>query len=102
MNEISIEFDFNQALTQAKRLEEIAQELKTLSKSEVDSALADLRSGWRGETSLLYIVKGEALSGKILKVSDDLQKAAASIRKIANRIYDAEMAVLEIASARNY
>lgn len=87
-----IEFEYNRAISQAERLEEIAREIKTLSTADIESALESLSSGWKGDASTLFIDKGYTLSQKGSKVAGDLEKAAQSIRKIAKAIHDADRA----------
>ncbi len=102
MDESTIEFEFNRAIENANRLQEIADEIKSLSSSEIESAFETIRAGWEGESSVLFLSKGELLGQKVSEVADDVRKAADSIRRIAKKLYDAEKAVVEIAKSRSY
>ncbi|MBQ4528376.1 MAG: WXG100 family type VII secretion target [Clostridia bacterium] len=95
----SIEFDYSRAISQANRLDEIAQRVRNSSASQLENAMSELRAGWEGETAESYILKGMELSEKIEKVAKDLENAADTIRRIARRIRDAERAAAAIASS---
>lgn len=98
----SIEFDFRKALAQANKIEAIAERLGRLSGMEFGNTMQNLSSGWKGENASLYLTKGSRLQEKMNGTVKELYSVASSIREIAKRIYDAEMAALEIASRRTY
>lgn len=98
----SIEFDFNRALNQAKKLEEVASKMKSLSESSLENTLQDISVNWKGENASVYLKKGEKLKSKVMGSAEQLNAIAGEIRKIAKRVYDAEMAALAIAEMRNY
>lgn len=96
-----IEFDYNTALQQADKLNEIAEGLKHSSKT-IGETMTALNSGWQGESASAYIIKGQSLKEKVSDTSKDLSNAADKIREIAKKIHDAEMLALEIATKRSY
>ena len=98
----SIEFDFQKALDQANRLDEIAAELKSLSADEFAGSMQNLAGGWKGENATLYLNKGQKLQDSMTSTAADLSGAASNIRTIAKRTYEAEMAALKIAETRRY
>lgn len=98
----AIEFDFRQAIRRAEELEQVAVEMKKLADEELASSLQSLSTAWKGEAASAYLSKGSRLKDKILKSSNDLNKTARTIRKIAKRTYDAEMKAYRIASEREY
>lgn len=102
MNSTTIEFEYNQALSQANRLEEIAHNMRTLSQSDIENAIENLRSGWQGDAATLFAEKGYQLSQKGVSVASDLEKAAQSIRRIAKQIRNAEMAALAIINSKKF
>lgn len=97
-----IEFDYNRAIAQAQKLDEIAEKLYNLVQNDFIGSMEMLKGGWEGEASNMYIDKGNILCDKINKTSKDLKNTANSIRKIAKRIYESEMHALEIAKQRSY
>jgi len=98
----SIIFDFRRALEQADKIEEIANNLSNLSGQRFEGTMQNLSSNWKGENANLYLQKGEKLQGKMNVTARELRDIASDIRTIAKRLYDAEMAALEIALSREY
>ena len=98
----SIEMDFQRAIGQANKLESIASRLDGLANNRLKSSMQTLAMGWKSESAVLYMDKGEKLKTKINMSASDLRVCADDIRKEAKRIYDAEMAALELAANRVY
>lgn len=97
-----IEFDFRQAIRQADKIDELANNLNGLSNRKFAGSLQNLAAGWKGENASLYLAKGSSLQKKMNGTAGELHTVAADIRTIAKRLYDAEMAALAIATARTY
>lgn len=97
-----IEMDFKQAMAQADEVDEIADRLSDISGGQLGDALQNLAAAWRGENAVSYLGKGARLQDKISASSGELHETAASIRRAARRIYNAEMEALRIAEARDY
>lgn len=93
----SIRFDFAKAKQEAARLESTADELKRLANNSMDSTLNTLSSSWKGESANLYMKKGESVKRDLLTTANDLYAVANSIRKTAQRIYNAEMEAKRLA-----
>lgn len=98
----SIEFDFRKAIEQAKKLEEVADSLSTLSNSKMQSTLQSISTNWKGENAAAYIAKGNTLSEQITDSAGDLLAIANRIRTVAERVYRAELEALAIAEMRLY
>lgn len=98
----TIEFNFRTALSQADKIDEIADNLRRLSQTDFGNALQSLSAGWKGENASMYLSKGSVLQGKMNGTSGSLHAVASDIRAIAKRLYDAEMAALAIAENRTY
>ena len=98
----SIEIDFQRAKVQAAKLERIASQMNTLANQTLGGTLQNLSVGWKGENANLYIAKGNKLQEKINVTAGDLRGVASDIRKVAERIYRAEMEALSLAESRNY
>ena len=98
----AIIFNYRQAMRQATELDSVAANLERLSKRELENALDNVAANWQGDNANIYCRKGDRLQGNINSTARELRSAAAEIRRIAKRIYDAEMANLEIAMKRNY
>ena len=93
----SIHFNFTQAKSEASRLEAIADEMRRLANSNMQSSLNYLSTGWQGESAKLYLNKGKNVKNDILAVANDLYAVANSIRTAAKKIYDAEMEAKRLA-----
>lgn len=98
----SIIFDFRRALEQASKIEEIANNLSNLSGQKFEGTMQNLSANWKGENANLYLQIGEKLQEKMDVTVRELKDIASDIRTIAKRLYDAEMAALEIALIREY
>lgn len=98
----SIEMDFTQAKQRAGELEEIASKMHSLAERSLTESFQTLSEAWRGEAALAYLEKGERLKEKILDTAGRIEKTAASIRRIAQRTYQAEMTAYRIALKRSY
>jgi uncharacterized protein YukE len=93
----TINFNFSQAKVQAQRLEAIAYEMKRTANLNFDQALSGLSIGWKGESATQYIRKAQHVRNDILNTAHDLEAVAASIRRVAQKIYNAEMEAKRIA-----
>lgn len=98
----SIEFDFQQAMAQADKIDDLAAALNTLSNNKFQGTLQNINTNWKGERASEYLTKGSRLQLKMNGTADDLSGIASDIRTIARRIYEAEMAALAIAEERAY
>jgi len=98
----SIEFDFQQAKRQADRLDQIASQLRNLANDQFEDTMNTIAANWKGENATAYLGKGERLQGKIKVSASDLNATANDIRRIAKRLYDAEMENLRRAELREY
>lgn len=87
-----IEIDFLRAVNQANELNQIANELSQIAKSQMEGAFAMLARSWQGENETQYVAKGQLLTEDILETADDLIKVADNIRVSANFVYQAEKA----------
>lgn len=98
----SIEFDFRQAKNQARQLDAIADNLGNLAKNNLSDSMQTLSQNWKGENASAYLSKGSTLQNDISSSASELHGIASDIRTIAQNIYNAEMAALEIAEQRTY
>lgn len=96
----SIKFDFARAKQEAARLESVADEMKRIANSEMEDTFSQLSSGWKGDSASLYLSKGSKVKHDILNTANDLYAVAESIRRTAQKIYNAEMEAKRIAEER--
>lgn len=102
LSEATIRMNFQKAKQQAAELEQIAQDLTNLSSKEFGGVMQNISSNWKGESATSYLAKGSRLQGDMTSTAKSLKNIAAEIRTIAQRIYDAEMENLRIATTRSY
>jgi WXG100 family type VII secretion target len=95
-----IEMNFAEAKAQANRLDDIASDMKRLAEKGMSEAISQLSSGWKGESATAYFAKSELLRNNILTTAQQIAEIADNIRRIAQRIYEAEMKALSIAQQR--
>ena len=87
----TIEMDFRNAKRQADELEQIAQNLKTLSEGRAQTCLFEVAASWKGENASAFCKKGAAACSHIQNSANDLKNAADALRRIAANLYEAEM-----------
>lgn len=95
-----IRFNFRQALAQADELDGVADRLEKLSGKTMEGSMQTLASAWKGQNATAFLRKEDILKGDIKKTASEIHGIADDIRRIARRIYDAEMEALRIASER--
>ncbi len=93
-----IRMDFNKANRQAAELDDLAEKIKRIGTNKLGDALNEVRASWTGENASMFIQKGNLVGNQLVNHSKNLRNTAATIRRIAKRIYDAEMAALEAIS----
>lgn len=102
LTKAAIMFNFRRALQQADELDEIANSLSRMSKSDFEGTMQNISANWKGENARQYLAKGDCLQENMNSTANSLHGIASDIRSVARRIYNAEMRALAIAEARNY
>lgn len=97
-----IEMDLRAARNQAKKIEEIANGLSRISKSEYSNILRQIKNAWKGENGQDFVIRSSGLSGRMDTTVRELKQAADTIRRMAQNTYNAEMRAWEIAHRRDY
>ncbi|MDO4329650.1 MAG: WXG100 family type VII secretion target [Lachnospiraceae bacterium] len=95
-----IRFNFRQALSQADELDDVADRLERLSGKTMESSMQNLAAAWKGQNATAFLKKEDILKGDIKKTASQIHDIADDIRRIARRVYEAEMEALRIASER--
>lgn len=90
----SIQIDFQNAINQARKLEECAEEMKRIQRN-LRAAEEELNAGWKGDSASLYLSKCQELEGKIVRSQRNLVQIASVILRTAKVHYDAELKSLE-------
>ena len=92
--EQEIVFNYKKAIRQALELEDIASAVKKVGNNKMTNSLSKVSKSWTGENASSYTKKGNKLKGKIEKTSNNIDKAASTLKSMAQNIYNAEMASL--------
>lgn len=96
-----IRVDFQNAMNQARRLDSLADDIDQRVSSKLEDTAQSVHSAWRGDSANRYISKTQELRQQVRQTARSLRDIANDIRKIARRVYEAEMRALEIARRRN-
>lgn len=100
MTRYQINANLNQALDQARKLEYAASDLERQVVSKLDDVAGELHAVWKGESAAVYISKEQALKDEIKSTASEMRSIADDIRRVANRIAQAELEALRIAEQR--
>lgn len=100
-NKSQIKMDFTRAYQEADRVERIANKLKGLANGKMEQSMMNLSSVWTGTNSRNFLKKEIQLKEDMIKTAKRLNDVAEDIRRIARRVYEAEMRAYEIASHRD-
>lgn len=95
-SEATIQFNYNRAISQARKLEQLADELKSLANSNLESTISNLSSNWNGESATAFIAKAQKAKDDMLNNATQLYNTASVVRKSAKNIRDAELQALKV------
>ena len=95
--EYEIRMDFNRAMAQVERLNGIANSLKALADEDLNASLTNIRSNWEGENAEAFLEKGQKAKQKVSTTASKITRVAATIKSIAERTMQAELAAIRIA-----
>ena len=96
-----IRFNFRQALAQADRLDALADRLGKITGKTMENSMQMLTRAWKGDNANAFLRKEENLRKDIKGTAADLHDIADDIRRIARRVYEAEMEAWRIANERD-
>ena len=95
-----IYFDYNQAMAQAAKLDDIGQRLTNAANQNMEQVLKEINAAWKSDSSPRYIEKGRHVKDDMRETAARIREIAETIRKIAKRILDAELEAWRIANER--
>lgn len=93
-------FNYNKAKEQANQLEDIANRLSSAAKQDMEKILNDVNNAWKSDSAPAYIKKGQKVEADMNTTVNNLKDIARTIRAIAKRVYDAELAAWRVANER--
>jgi len=89
-------FNYNQAISQAKQLEGVANEMLNVADRQFQTTIDSIRVSWEGEASKQFIGYCVTTQEEVKKQSRKLKELAKRIREIARIIEEAEQRAKEI------
>ncbi len=92
-----IYMEFNRALEQADKLDQLAQKYRHLANNDFSGCISQIMREWESESATRFCMKGRNLQDQMIKRAQVLEIGAKTIRAIAKNTYDAEMLALKLA-----
>ena len=68
--------------------------------NKTENSMQTLSAAWKGQNATAFLRKEDTLKKEVRKTAAEIHSIADDIRRIARRIYEAEMAALRIAQQR--
>ena len=96
-----IYFNYNQAIEQAKQLDEVAEQLTNAANRDMEDLLNDVSRAWKSDSAPQFLKKGQKVEGDMRTTARNLKNIASAIRTIAKRIREAELTAWRIANERS-
>ncbi len=95
-----IRMNYNKAVQQANRLDDLARQLMNLANHNLDGTLSNINRAWDGESANLFLQKGLKAKDDMIKTARSIQNTANAIRKAAEIVRQSDMRAREIALNR--
>lgn len=95
-----IYFNYDKAIGQAARLEDVAKRLTNAADVTLEGILGDIHSAWKSDSTAAYLRKGEKVGEDMHVTAKNLQNIAQAIRTIAVRVRNAELEAWRLANER--
>ena len=102
MTESEIYFQYNSAVKQAEKLDEIAGKLQKIAADRMEGTQKRKKNVWQSDNSPQYYQKAGQVQEDLSSTASQIQKIADGIRTIAESVKNAELRALEIARNRTY
>lgn len=97
-----IEITFGNAMTQARQLDQCAEDMLRVANNNMGNIKGDISAAWQGESANAYIQKMDLTAGNIVKTAQRLQEIAQTLRTVANIFRNTELRAIELAEQRTY
>ena len=97
-----IEITFNNAIAQANKLDDCADDMLRLANREIADIKNDIHLVWQGDSANAYMDKMTITAANIVTTARKLQETAKTIRSVANIFRNTELRAIAIAEQRTY
>ncbi|NLT15701.1 MAG: hypothetical protein GXY05_15345 [Clostridiales bacterium] len=94
---MAIKFDYNQTISQAKQLEELATDMQNQCVKKMGSVYENVAAAWTGEAAKTYLKYIQGVSDDLSKKAKYLRDVAAFLREAAKKIQAADAAAKQSA-----
>ena len=101
MTEEEIYIDFDRAIKEADKLDQMAGRLTAIN-SKYEDNLNNISTNWKGENAVIFVNKGGTLYDSMGNTANQISEIAENIRAAAERIKNAELEAIRIANEREY
>ena len=85
-----IKMNFAKARNDAAGIDQVAANLRSLSRNQLNSSINNLSSAWTGANARLFLRKEGQLQNDIEQTARALNEIADDIRRIAQRVHDTQ------------
>lgn len=102
MTKTEVLLNYNQAVQQASKLEDVARKMEKLASEKMEGTVGTLKNAWQSDSSSQYYNKVAKVQGDIRTTARKIRTIAKSIRTTAQAVKQAELRSIEIAQARSY
>ena len=85
------QYNFQQVLTQADKLDDVADCLSRISENSMEESMKTLASAWNGESAIAFLGKEDILKNNIKDIAVNIRYIADDLRHQARNVYNAEM-----------
>ena len=99
--EYMITLDYFRAIRYADSLDKISERIRSHGQTLLENG-GSIQSEWKGDNASLYLQKVDVVADNLNTISKNIQNTADTVRRVAKRTYDTEMASLEIARNSTY
>lgn len=97
-----IEITFGNAMSQARQIDDCADDMMRVANRSMNSIKGDISAAWQGSSASNYLSKMDMTAANIRTTANKLYQIAETIRTVARIFRDTEIRALEIAQQRTY
>lgn len=97
-----IQMDYTRSRQQADELDRLAREIRSIADNQLAGALSGINNAWKSDTAPAYIKKGRSVQDQLRTRARELERAASTVRQIAENTYHGELYAYQQAMARQY
>ena len=97
LSQAVIRMNYQKAISQANRLEDLARQLRNLAQHNLDGTLTNINRAWSGEAANVFLSKGVKAKDDMIRTANSIDNTARAIRRAAEVVRAADLRAMEIA-----